>query len=192
MSTKHDPFAALRERNYALFAAGWLPASMGLQMQATALGWEIYERTGDPLSLGLIGVARALPNVMLALPAGRIVDLVDRRRVLVLTQIGFAITGVLLAMGSLAWQRGWLGQGSGGLWVMYALIALTGCTRVFNGPSRASLLPLLFRDGPASATFQNAVTWNSGVFQLAATVGPLLAGAIILWTGHAWTVYALV
>src|SRR6188508_816787 len=98
---EHDPFAALRERNYRLFIAGWLPASIGLQMQSTALAWEIYERTGDPLSLGMIGVARALPTVLLALPAGRIVDLVNRQRVLVLTQIGFTIANGLLALGSL-------------------------------------------------------------------------------------------
>src|SRR5262245_52506312 len=136
---RHDPFAALRERNYSLFAVGWLPASMGLQMQATALAWEIYERTNDPLSLGLIGVARALPTVILALPAGRIVDLVDRRRVLLLTQFGFALAGALLALGSIAWERGIIGQGAHGVWIMYLLIALTGCARVFNGPSRASL-----------------------------------------------------
>ena len=57
---RHDAFAALRERNYQLYAGGWLPASIGIQMQATALAWEVYERTGDALSLGIIGLARAL------------------------------------------------------------------------------------------------------------------------------------
>lgn len=187
---RHDPFAALRESNYRFFIAGWLPASIGLQMQATALAWEVYERTRDPLSLGIMGLARALPTVMLALPAGRIVDLVDRRRVLMTTQFGFAITGILLVFGSIAWGRGWLGAGSSGVWWMYLLVALTGCARVFNGPSRSSLLPTIFRSGAAGATFHNAVTWNSGVFQLAAMVGPIVAGALIAWTGHAWPAYA--
>ena len=48
----HDPFAAVRERNYRLFIGGWLPASIGMQMQGLALAWEIWERTGDPLALG--------------------------------------------------------------------------------------------------------------------------------------------
>lgn len=187
----HDPLAALRERNYRLFAGGWLPASIGLQMQATALAWEVYDRTHDPLALGIIGLARALPTVLLALPAGRIVDLVDRRRVLITTQFGFAITGGLLALGSIAWNRGMLGDGRLGLWVMYLLVALTGCARVFNGPSRSSLLPQLFAGGPMGPVFHNAVTWNSGVFQLAATLGPLAAGAIIWWLGVTWPVYVI-
>src|SRR5688572_20524852 len=102
--TRHDPFSALRERNYRLFVGGWFPATMGLQMQATALAWEVYERTRDPLALGIIGLARALPTVALALPAGQIVDMVDRRRVLVVTQVAFAAAAVLLIDGSMAWQ----------------------------------------------------------------------------------------
>lgn len=185
----HDPFAALRERNYRLFAGGWLPASIGLQMQATALAWEIYERTRDPMALGIAGLARALPTVLLALPAGQIVDLLNRRRVLVTTQLGFVVAGVLLALGSIAWHGGAFGEGAAGVWWIYGLIALTGCARVFNGPSRASLLPRILTGGAEGTVFHNAVTWNSGVFQLAATTGPLIAGVMIAWTGSAWPVY---
>lgn len=188
---RHDAFAALRERNYRLFAAGWLPASIGLQMQATALAWEIYERTRDPLSLGIIGLARALPTVILALPAGQIVDLVNRQRVLIGTQLGFTAAGITLALGSIAWDRGWLGGGAAGVWVMYLLISLTGCARVFNGPARSSLLPLILPGGASGFQFHNAVTWNSGVFQLAATLGPIAAGAMIAWIGDAWPVYVV-
>lgn len=174
----HDPYAAIRERNYRLFVGGWVFASAGLQMQGTALAWEIYERTGDPLALGFVGVARALPVLLLALPAGQVVDLLDRRKVLIGTQVAFALASVLLTLGSV-WQVSIV-------W-MYVLIALTGCARVFNGPSRSSLLPLIVRP----ENFQNAVTWNSGVFQLSATLGPLLAGLLIAWTKVAWPVYAI-
>ncbi len=187
----HDPFAAVRERNYRLFVGGWLPASIGLQMQGLALAWEIWERTHDTLALGIVGLARALPTVLLALPAGRIVDLVDRRRVLVLTQLGFALTSILLVLGSIAWQRGVFGESSRAVGVMYLLIALTGGARVFNGPSRSSLLPQMFRGGAIGPVFHNAITWNSGVFQLAATAGPLIAGYVIARTGRAWPVYAI-
>ena len=187
--TPHDPFAALRVRNYRLFALGWLPASLGLQMQATALAWEIWERTHDPMALGIAGLARALPTVLLALPAGQLVDLLDRRRVLVLTQVGFALASALLAVGSVAWARGALGEPATAVWVIYGLIALTGCARVFNGPSRASLLPLIVPGGAQSAVFHNAITWNSGVFQLAATLGPVAAGLLIWGTGAAAPVY---
>jgi len=53
----HDPYAALRERNFRLFLSGNLVAILGLQMQTVAVGWEIYERTGSAMALGLIGLA---------------------------------------------------------------------------------------------------------------------------------------
>ena len=187
---KHDPFAAVRQRNYLLFAGGWLPASLGLQMQGTALAWEVDERTQDPLALGIIGLARGLPTVLLALPAGQIIDLVNRQRVLIATQIGFSVASVLLVLGSLAWEHGRLGSGASGVWLMYLLVALTGCARVFNGPSRSSLLPLILPGGASTPLFHNAIAWNSGVFQLAAMLGPILAGVIIAVTGAAWPVYA--
>lgn len=188
---KHDPFAALRVRNYILFLVGWLPASTGLQMQATALAWEIYERTHDPMALGTIGLCRALPTLLLALPAGQIVDMIDRKRVLISTQIGFTLANAMLVLGSIAWCSGWLGSGSGGLLLVLSLVALTGMARVFNGPSRSSLLPQLIPGGAASATFHNAITWNSGAFQVAATLGPLLAGFMIERTQAAWPVYSV-
>jgi hypothetical protein len=74
---------------------------------------------------------------------------------------------------------------------MYLLIACTSFARVFNGPSRSSLLPQIIAGGPASPAFHNALTWNSGVFQCAAIAGPILAGAIILITHTAWLVYLI-
>lgn len=189
--THHDPYGALREPNYRAFAIGWSLASLGLQMQGTALAWEVYERTNDPFSLGLVSLVRALPVILFALPAGQMIDLLDRRKILIATQIAFAFASVTLAIGSaMNVSIGWF----------YGLVALTGCARVFNGPSRASLLPQIVRP----ERFQNAVTWNTGVFQLTATMGPLAAGAMI-WAssrlglgmtiegttrGVAWPVYA--
>ncbi len=144
---------------------------MGLQMQGTALAWEVYERTRSPMSLGYVGVARALPVILLALPAGQIVDLLDRKRILIATQIAFALASVFLALGS---------HHEVSIWWIYVLVALTGCARVFNGPSRSSLLPQIVRP----ERFHNAVTWNSGVFQLSATLGPIAAGAMIWWMGN--------
>lgn len=186
----HDPFAALRERNYRFFVAGWVPASAGLQMQSAALAWEIYERTNSALALGLAGLARALPTVLFALPAGQIVDRCDRRRVLLVTQVAFAFFSVLLALGSIAWGMGLIGGANEGVWVMYGLIALTGCARALNAPSRSSLLPLIVRGGATGPIFHNAVTWNSGAFQLSAMAGPIAAGLLIASTNQAWPVYA--
>lgn len=180
---RHDPYAAIREPNYRLFAGGFLVSSFGLHMMAMALGWEIYERTGDPLAIGLVGLARALPVLLLALPAGQILDWVDRRKVLIVTQIAFGLSALLLAFAS---------YHAAPIWLMYLLVVLAGCARVFNGPSRATLLPLIVRP----EHFHNAVTWNSGVFQFSALTGPIVAGVIIASmkgagaAAPAWPVYA--
>lgn len=142
----------------------------------TAIGWEIYDRTGSAMALGLTGLARALPVIVLALPAGQIVDAFDRRRVLVMTQSAFAAVVALLAVAS--YCRAPVG-------LIYAALFLTGCARVFNGPSRSSLLPQIVEPG----VFHNAVTWNSGVFQFSAVTGPLAAGVLISAFGAAWPVY---
>ncbi len=175
---KHDPYAALRDGNYVLFALGFMCSSFGLQMMGMALGWEMYERTHDPLWVGAIGLARALPVVIMALPAGHIIDHFDRKRVLVLTQTGFAVASALLAWASFAEAR---------KEIVLGLIVMAGLVRTFNGPVRSSLLP----DLVPTDRFANAVTWNSGVFQLSATLGPLLAGYLIHLWKLAWPVYAL-
>jgi MFS family permease len=175
------PYAALGSRNYRLFGTGFLLSSCGLQMLATALGWEIYELTGDPFHLGLAGLARALPVIVLALPAGHVIDHLSRRRVLVATQVAMGTAVAVLAACSALIDTPTLR-----VWTIYAMLVVLGAARSFNGPSRASLLPLIVPPGD----FPNAVTWNSGIFQLSATLGPLLAGVMIARSGEAWPVYA--
>jgi len=175
---RHDPYLALRNPNYRFFALGFLVSSTGLQMLATGLAWEIYQRTQDALMLGYIGLARAIPVLLLALPAGQAADLFNRKLVLFGTQAAFTLLCALLAIASAT---------GAALWITHALLVLMGCARSFNGPSRNALLPLLVADGE----FHNAVTWNSGVFQLSATGGPLLAGGLIGVCGVAWPVYAV-
>ncbi len=199
---RHDAYAALRVPNYRRFIGGWIFASMGLQMQGMALGWEVYERTHSAFQLGLMGLLRALPVLVLALPAGQIVDMLDRKRVLIWTQVAFALVSAGIATASYFQTS---------LFWLYVLVVLSGCSRVFNGPSRSSLLPQLVPAGPDGKTdpviFHNAVTWNSGVFHFGAVAGPLLAGQIIAamqahahanpggggppMTAAAWPVYAL-
>jgi MFS family permease len=179
VATPHDPYAALRSPNYRLFASGFIVSSTGLQMLSAAVAWDIYDRTHNLLALGYIGLARAIPVILLALPAGHAVDVFDRKRVLILTQSAFAVLAAFLAVASYQHAP---------VWVFYALLVLTGCARVFNGPSRSSLLPLIVNPGD----FHNAVTWNSGAFQFAAMVGPIAAGFVIAQFAGAWPVYVIV
>ncbi|MBL8763255.1 MAG: MFS transporter [Phycisphaerae bacterium] len=174
----HDAYAALRDSNYRRFALGHLLSSTALQMFATTVSWELYARTGSAMALGYIGLARVIPVLILALPAGHAADTLDRRRVLTSTQAGFALLITLAA---------WLSYVTAPIWVYYFVIMGMGCARAFNGSSRNALLPLIV---PPEA-FTNAVTWNSGVFHASAVAGPLFAGLAYWWTGLAWPVYAL-
>ncbi|MDX2148128.1 MAG: MFS transporter [Planctomycetota bacterium] len=171
-----DAYAALREPNYRRFASGFVVSSAGLQMLGAAVGWELWERTGDPLQLGYAGLARALPVVVLALPAGHIIDRFDRKMVLALTQVAMGVVAAALCVAS-ALQAP--------IALTYALLVLAGCARVLNGPSRATLLPAIVPD----RVFGNAVTWNSGFFQLSAVIGPLVAGVLLAKFAAAWPVY---
>src|SRR5947208_16816308 len=76
-----DPYAPLRVPNYRLFVAGILTMAMGAQIQGVVVAWQMYELTRDPLSLGMVGLAEAAPFIGLALFAGHVADVVDRRRV---------------------------------------------------------------------------------------------------------------
>ncbi len=169
--------AAWGERNYRLYACGMLVAGFGMSMLQTAVLWDVWERSHRAMDLGLVGLARALPVVALALPAGALVDRVRRHRLLALTQVGFAVVATLLAVGS------FLGAP---LWITYATLVLSGCVRAFNMPTRQSLLPSLV----PPERFQNAITWNSAIFQACAIGGPVLAGTVLKFTGKSWTVFA--
>ena len=169
--------AAWAERNYRLYAGGMLMAGFGMAMLNTAVLWDVWDRSHSAWDLGLIGLARSLPVVALALPAGALVDWVRRHRLLSVTQVGFALVAASLAVASL------LGAP---LWVVYAALVLSGCVRAFNMPTRQSLLPSLV----PTERFQNAITWNSAIFQTTAIGGPILAGAVLKFTGQAWAVFA--
>lgn len=145
-------------------------------MLAAAVLWEIWERTQSPLWLGLAGLARALPVIVLALPAGHLADIVSRRRVLFVTQALFALCAAGFALN--AWLHG-------PNWMLLLLMMLSGAVRAFNGPARAALLPMLV----PPRRFENAVTINGAIFQFAALAGPLLAAGMIALSGETAWVY---
>src|SRR5262245_25206014 len=80
-TSTHDPYSALRYQGYRLFLAGHAVSVFGLQMQTTAVLWQIYHITKDPLALSGVGLVQVLPVVGFALLAGHVADRFDRRRV---------------------------------------------------------------------------------------------------------------
>lgn len=181
----HDPYAALRFRDYRLFSIGWLFATVGFQMQSATIGWEIYEWTGSAMKMGLAGGIQALPLILLALPAGHVADKYDRRLITIIGAFTAAICSIALAILSFAKFHGMVPTGSAVI-IMYWIIFAGGIFSTFSRPARSALLPQLV---PARA-FPNAVTWSATIFEVSSVAGPALAGFII-WLRGAMTVYAV-
>lgn len=166
----HDPYAAFRFRAYRFYAAGNMISVMGREMLAVTVGWEIFKRTHSATALGLVGLAQALPLIVLAIPAGHVADRFSRKKVLMVTQLLTAFGSIGLAAVSLNQAR---------IEWMYALLFVTACSRTFNWAGRGSFLPNLV----PGAVFSNAVAWNSNIFQTGSVAGPALGGFLIAGFG---------
>ena len=177
-SSPHDPFAALRFRDYRSFAIGKTLLFTSVQMQTVALGWELYERTGSALVLGSIGLAQVVPMIALTLIAGHIADRYDRQRTVVASITLMIICS--LALMAISYQQLSL------VWV-YGFLFLNGIARAFIKPASDALM---FQLIPVN-TFVSAATWSSTTFQTAAVLGPALGGLAIAQLGRATGVYGL-
>jgi MFS family permease len=174
----HDAYAALRVRAFRQYWVGNLLALLGAQMQFVAIGWDIYERTGQSLQLGLVGLVQVVPVILLALPAGQVIDRLDRRWVIASSLVVTVVCS--LALAGISWSR------ADYRWIYVCLFA-NGVARAFLQPAKSALLPLIV---PRSR-FANAVTWSTSGFQLATVAGPALGGLLIAVTQSAVWVYVL-
>ncbi len=163
---KHDPYAAFRIPAYRIYVIGWFFAMIGTRIQSVAIGWEMYQRTGEALSLGLVGLAQALPTMLLALPAGYLADRFNRPKLVIFSLLGMTVTSAGLAV--LSYQQG------STTW-MYILLALDASAVILGRPARVALLPQLV----SKIAFANAITWNTSLSQITGVIGPALGGVII-------------
>ncbi|MEM7363212.1 MAG: MFS transporter [Pseudomonadota bacterium] len=140
--------------------------TVAVQMQSVAIGWQVYAITGDPLDLGLIGLAQFLPFVVLVLPAGQVADRFNRRTILALCYIVEMVCALLLLWFTMAGTRE--------VWPVFAVLVLFGAARAFAMPSSQAITPNLV---PRSA-FPNAVAINSSSGHIATIGGPALGGVL--------------
>ncbi len=169
MNAPADPRrAVLRNRDFTRFIAARFIATLAVQMQTVAVGWQVYEVTRDPLDLGLIGLSQFLPFVLLILPAGHLADSRDRRRILAAC---FALE-CLCALLLLAFAA----RGLDSARPVFAVMVLFGVARAFAMPTGQALLPNLV----PRAQFGTAVALNSSTWQVATIAGPSLGGLVYL------------
>ncbi len=177
-ATTHDPYRALRFRDFRLLLIGTFITTLGVQMVNVAIGWELYERTGSALVLGGVGLVLVLPVILLSLPAGHVVDQYNRKYIVMVSQM-------ILALGSLGLTV--LSYTHGSLILIYACLLLMGSAVAFNSPAVATLLPLTVSE----TVYENAATWESSAWQLASVLGPALGGFVIALRQSATLVYGL-
>lgn len=166
----HDPWAALRHADYRRFLTTHFATTLGVQIQDVIVAWQMYLDTRDPLSLGLVGLAEAVPNIAMSLLGGHVADRMDRRKLAMIAT--WVLLGCALVLAGLAGLRGddvhYRIIGS------YVVVAISGVARAFLQPARTALAASMVpRELQA-----NAITWRSTTWQLGAVVGPAMGGVL--------------
>ncbi|MSQ24433.1 MAG: MFS transporter [Chloroflexi bacterium] len=160
-------FESLAYADYRRFAVALLLTQMGAQIVQIAILWQVYQLTGSPLLLGLTGLARAIPHIVLSLIGGVIADRVNRIRLIQVGQVTNAALTLALAALTIA---GWVE-----VWHLYVATSLNAAFTALTQPARTALIPRLV----PPRTLVNAVALNATIQQIAQIVGPALAGGMI-------------
>lgn len=164
---RSSPWIALRYRDFRLLWLGGFISQTGSQMRIVAIGVQLWDLTHDPVALGLLGMFKLVPLVLLSLFGGMIADSFDRRKLLIVTQGTFAVTSVLLAVST---QYGWISPA-----LIYGVSALSAATTAFDNPARSAFVPSLVE----RRHLPNALSLNITVWQIATIIGPTLGGVFL-------------
>jgi len=176
--SKLDRPNVYRQPGFVPFVIARLIAVFAMQIQAVVVAWQVYEITGEPMSLAYVGLAQFLPMLLLLMPAGDLIDRYNRKPILALSWVGAAVcSGALL----------WLSiSGAEQVTWFYAALVLYGSARAFIGPALQSLLPQIVpRDHLAQA-----IATNSMIMRTATILGPVFGG-LLYATGGGELTYAV-
>jgi MFS family permease len=176
---KVRPLGAFQFGQFRLVLVSFMVGFVGFQMRQVTNLWLIYDITKSPLSLGLLGVFQFAPMLLLVFVGGSIADMVDRRKLLILTQVGNLVFAVLLAVLTLT--------DSIQVWHIYATTLLVAAVNSFEGPARMAMLPRLV----PRHYLMNAITLNQAARHGSMLFGPALGGLLIGWVGAGWTYVAV-
>lgn len=167
-------FASLKHPNFRLWFSGQVVSLIGTWMQATAQGYLVYELTGSPVMLGIVGFANGIPVWLFSLYAGIIADKISRRKLIMITQGSMMVLAFILAALTFT--------GAIQAWHIVILALLLGTANAFDAPARQSfVVELVPRED-----LTNAIALNSSVFNLGTIIGPTVAGLVYAWLGPAW------
>lgn len=178
----NDPFASIKVPEYKILVLGRFLFIMALRMMGTLVGWWIYELTNDPFAIGLIGLSEVIPAVSMALYSGHVVDISEKRKLLLKTVSLYVLcAGVLLFLATPlvtnTFSNHYISI------AIYSVIFCTGIIRSFTGPNFSALISTIV---PRNV-LQNATTWSQGSWLAASVTGHATGGFLIALIGHLGT-----
>jgi len=154
-------FGAFKHLSYRLFFSARFLGAFAIQITSVAVGWQMYEETGNALYLGLIGLFQFLPSLMLILVTGTVADRYNRRAIMALClALACACAASLLFITI---------SDSFVPWIVFSVLLVFGIERAFMGPAVQSLAPSLV----PKEDLANAIAWNSSSWQMASIIGPV-------------------
>ncbi|HEU4342341.1 MAG TPA: MFS transporter [Candidatus Binatia bacterium] len=177
MTLRVTPWQVLAQRDFGLFWTSLLFSAVGSEISAVAVAWQVYEITNSPFQLGLTGLFRALPMIILSIPGGIVADRMDRRRLLIITQSLALLLALTLGLLTSA--------GVARVWHIYAVIFLSGAVSIFDAPARTAMIPALVPAQHLASAYALNISWR----QIATLAGPFLGGICISFFGLAISYY---
>jgi MFS family permease len=173
VSSDRDTFSPFRNRDFRLFWIGSMLSGIGSQFTSVAMAWQIYELTNSPLQIGMIGLARAIPQTILLLFAGLLADAVNRRQLMMCTQTGLCCVSAALAMLTFA--------GKASPHMLYVATVFLALFTSMEQPSRQSMIPNLV----AREELPQALALQGTQRYVPVIAGPSLAGIVLALSGPA-------
>ncbi len=173
--TRLGAFRALRHRNFRLFFFGQLTSLIGTWMQIVAQGWLVLRLSNSPFKLGLVSFSSYVPLLLVTVFAGVVVDHVDRRRLIVTTQTCLMCSAFVLA--ALTWTAVVRVEH------IIMLAAFNGLVNAFDLPGRQTFLVEMV--GGSREDLPNAIALNSMTFNGARSIGPAIAGLMLMVVSEA-------
>ena len=183
---RKDAYAALRIKDYRWFIYARFLLTFGIQMQSVIVGWQIYELTHDALSLGLIGLSEAIPFFCTTLFAGHVADIINRKRIILVSNFVYVICAVSLLIISTDLHPALAIYGAAPI---YIIIFITGIARGFSSPASFALGAQLI----PKELYGNASTWNSMTWHVSEITGPAIGGLVygFFGVGYAYSLVTL-
>jgi len=185
--SRPSPLEALRIPQFRSLVLGRFIFIMGLRMMSTLVGWWIYNLTNAPLAIGIVGLSEFIPAVSLALYAGHIIDISEKRKMMLTGVSLYGTAALLLLCLSVGHEKAQINPH----WVaatIYIIIFGTGVVRSFTGP----IFNVMLAQVVPKEKLQNAITWNTGVFLSASITGHAMGGFLIAGLGNSGTLAIVV